>query len=138
MDFESMMTTPVIYQDIPSSFMMSPMPMMPMYGAYPYYGVSPMKPVLNNDKFEKLEEKNRETKHAIKNTAIIGSIATLALILLSKKFKAPNIKLPKLGPKIKAGLNTAKTKGLDLFDNLKQGTIKGWNKLKGLFKKTTS
>lgn len=97
-----------------------------------------MKPVLNNDKFEKLEEKNRETKNAIKNTAIIGSIATLALILLSKKFKAPNIKLPKLGPKIKAGLNKAKTKGLDLFDNLKQGTIKGWNKLKGLFKKTTS
>ena len=135
MDFENMMTTPVIYQDIPSSFMMSPMPIMPMYGAYPYYGVSPMKPVLNNDKFEKLEEKNKETKHTIRNTAIIGGILTLAAILLGKKFKAPKINLPKLGPKIKAGLNTAKTKGVNLFNNAKQGIIKGWNHLAGLFKK---
>ena len=56
MDFESMMTTPVIYQDIPSSFMMSPMPVMPMMPMYGY-GMSPMRPVLADDKFEKLQTK---------------------------------------------------------------------------------
>ena len=82
-----------------------------------------------------MEEKNKETKHTIRNTAIIGGILTLAAILLGKKFKAPKINLPKLGPKIKAGLNTAKTKGVNLFNNAKQGIIKGWNHLAGLFKK---
>ena len=137
MDFENMMTTPVIYQDIPSSFMMNPMPMMPMYGAYPYYGVSPMKPVLNNDKFQKIEEKNKETNHTIRNTAIIGGIATAALLLLSKKFKAPKINLPKLGPKIQAGWNHLKTAGTNCLAKVKQGATNGWNALKGLFNKGT-
>ena len=137
MDFENMMTTPVIYQDIPSSFMMNPMPMMPMYGAYPYYGVSPMKPVLNNDKFQKIEEKNKETKHTIRNTAIIGGIATAALLLLGKKFKAPGINFPKLGPKIQAGWNHIKTAGTNCFGAVKKVTVNGWNALKGLFKKGT-
>ena len=137
MDFENIMTTPVIYQDIPSSFMMNPMPMMPMYGAYPYYGVSPMKPVLNNDKFQKIEEKNKETKHTIRNTAIIGGIATAALLLLGKKFKAPGINFPKLNPKIQAGWNHIKTAGTNCFGAVRKCASNGWKALKGLFKKGT-
>ncbi len=135
MDFENMMITPVIYQDIPSSFMMNPMPMMPLYGAYPYYGITPMKPVLNNDKFEKIEEKNKETRHTLKKTAIIGGIATAALIFLSKKFKVPGITLPKLGPKIQSGLSSLKSNGQKLYNSAKNGIINGFNKLKGIFKK---
>ncbi len=135
MDFENMMTTPVIYQDIPSSFMMNPMPIMPMYGAYPSYGIAPMRPVLPNDKFEKLEEKNKETKRAIRNTAIIGTLATIALIFLGKKIKAPNISLPKLGPRIQSGWNTIKTTGGNLFKNAKNVAVNGWNNLMNLFKK---
>lgn len=135
MDFENMMTTPVIYQDIPSSFMMSPMPIMPMYGAYPYYGVAPMKPVLNNDKFQKLEEKNRETNHTIRNTAIIGGIITAVLLLLGKKFKAPNINFPKLGPAIQTGWNNTKAAGTNCFNAIKNYAVKGWDALKSLFKK---
>lgn len=135
MDFENMMITPVIYQDIPSSFMMNPMPMMPLYGAYPYYGITPMKPVLNNDKFEKIEEKNKETRNTLRNTAIIGGIATAALIFLSKKFKVPGINLPKLGSKIQSGLSSLKSNGQKLYNSAKNGIINGFNKLKGIFKK---
>ncbi len=130
MDFENMMITPVMYQDIPSSFMMQPM--MPMYGGmyggmYPAYGVGTLRPALPNDKFQKLENKNKEGRNAIKKTAIALAILTAAGLFLTKKFPAKSAKLYKAcGAKIKSGWNASK--------NI---VSKGWNKLTGVFKKKT-
>ncbi len=126
MDFESMLTTPLVYQDVPSGFMMNPI--MPMYGSgiYPYYGLAPMKPVLNKDKFEKLREKQNEAKHTVRNTLIIGGLTTLALVILGKKFKAPSIKFSN----IKNFLTRVKTTGADFCSNLKQKFLNNLNKFK--------
>lgn len=131
MDFENMMVTPVMYQDIPSSFMMQPM-MLPMYGGmYPSYGVGQLQPALPNDKFQKLETKNQESKQAIKKTAITLALLTAAGIFISKKFK-PDVKLfAGTRAKISSGFKSAKT-------GITNGVKAGWNKFTGLFKKKTT
>lgn len=135
MDFENMMVTPTIYQDIPTSFMMNPMPMMPMCGMYPAYGVGTMRPVLNNDKFQKLEEKENETKHTLGKTGIIAAALITAAILFGKKFKAPSIQLFKnIGTKVKSGYSTAKTSVSNSLNKAKNATINLWNKVSARFK----
>lgn len=128
MDFENMMITPVMYQDIPSSFMMQPM--MPMYGGMyggTAYGVGKLQPALPNDKFQKLENKNKEGRNAIKKTAIALALLTAAAIFLTKTFPAKSEKIYKAcGTKIKNGWNAGK--------NI---VSQGWNKLTGVFKKKT-
>ncbi len=136
MDFENMMVTPTIYQDIPTSFMMNPMPMMPMCGMYPAYGVGTMRPVLNNDKFQKLEEKESETKHTLGKTGIIAAALITAAVLFSKKFKAPSIQFFKnLGTKVKSGYGTAKAGISTGLDKVKNVAVNLWNKVKTVFKK---
>lgn len=140
MDFENMMVTPAIYQDIPTSFMMNPMPMMPMYGMYPgmypTYGVGPMRPALSNDKFQKLEDKEKETKHTLRNTGIIAAALITAAVLFSKKFKAPSIQFFKnLGTKIKSGYAAAKAGAAGGLSKVKNGAVNLWNKFTSLFKK---
>ncbi len=141
MDFENMMVTPAIYQDIPTSFMMNPMPMMPMCGmypgmCYPSYGVGAMRPVLSNDKFQKLEEKENETKHTLRNTGLIGAALIAAAVIFGKKFKAPSIQFFKnIGSKIKTGCNTAKTGLSKCLTGAKNIAVNGWNKLISLVKK---
>ncbi len=94
MDFESMMYTPAVYRDIPSSFMynsmMPIMPMMPAYGMMPC-AYSPLAQ-LPNDKFVKLQEKEKETKNTVFNTlAGLGVFLISGLLLgkLSKKIGIP-------------------------------------------------
>lgn len=111
-----MMITPAIYRDIPSSFMMNPMPMMPMmpmYGMYPSYGIAPMRPMLPNDKFEKLQSKKRETK----GTVIATTIALAALTAVGLHFgKKYNIKMP---DSIKTKFTSLKTKFGEICTKLK-------------------
>lgn len=140
MDFENMMVTPAIYQDIPTSFMMNPMPMMPMYGMYPgmypTYGVGAMRPALSNDKFQKLEDKEKETKHTLGKTGIIAAALITAAVLFSKKFKAPSIQFFKnLGTKVKSGYGTAKAGISTGLNKVKNVAVNLWNKVKTVFKK---
>ena len=118
---ENMMITPAIYQDIPSSFMMSPMPVMPMMPMYGY-GMSPMRPVLADDKFEKLQTKKEETKKTAKTTAIVLGALAIGGWILSKrvKLKTPQF-LTNLKPKLQNGYQQVKTAvpgGLDKIKNL--------------------
>lgn len=129
MDFENMMMTPVMYQDIGSSFMMRPMPgfmMMPPMMGYPSYGVSPMRPVLNDDKFERIQKKDKESKNTMIKTGIGLAVMTAAAWILHKRFKIP--------PKAVTGTATgAKT---SVFSKLGTKIKSGFNKFKNLFKKT--
>lgn len=127
MDFENMMITPAIYQDIPSSFMMNPMmmPMMPMYGMYPSYGITTMRPALPNDKFEKLQAKKRETQKTAKNTSLILGALAVGGWILSKRVK---IKNPQLAAKVNEHIKTGYSKTKNFFAT-------GFNKVKNLFKK---
>lgn len=139
MDFENIMATPVIYRDIASNFMMNPMPMMPMmpmYGVYPQYGVGTMPPALNNDKYEKINEKDNESKHTLRNTVIIGALLTGAALLFGKFFKAPKINLFRnLKPKLHNGVKSAKNLVLNGLQHIKNKTVALGNKLKQIIKK---
>ncbi len=139
MDFENMMATPVMYRDIASSFMMNPMPIMPMYGMTPYYGVTPMQPALSNDKFEKINDKEKETKHSLINALLIGGIITTAAVIFGKIFKVPKLKMPNfitnLKPKLKNSLIAAKNTISNGLTSAKNGIKNGWNKLKARIKK---
>lgn len=139
MDLDNMMITPAMYQDIPSSFMMQPMPMMGMYGTMmPSYGVSPMQPQLAGDKFEKLQEKDKETKHTMRNTGIALAGLTVAGLIFGKKLKIKNPELfKKIGDKFKTGYTKTKDYGVKAYNWTKNTAKAGWDKLTGLFKKKT-
>lgn len=142
MDLDNMMITPAMYQDIPSSFMMQPMPMMGMYGTmmpYPTYGVSPMQPQLANDKFERIQAKDNETKHTMRNTGIALAALTAAGFIFSKKLKIKNPELfKKIGTAFKSGYDKTKDFANKVYDWTKNIAKTSWNKLTGLFKKTTT
>jgi len=89
--YENMMS-PVMYQDIGTSFAMQPMPMMGMPGMmpgmmYPGYGVGTLRPALSEDKFQKFEEKKQGDKNLAKNLALIVGGTLLAMCCLSKAKK---------------------------------------------------
>ncbi len=128
MDFDNFMVTPAIYQDIPSSYGMTP---MPMYGGcmYPTYGISGLKQVPANDKFEKFQAKDKETSSSMKKAGIAVAVLGTAgwLFALKKgKLKTPNF-IKNAGTSIKNGCN-----------KVKDFVIDGFNKFTNLFKKKTT
>lgn len=129
MNFDNFMVTPAIYQDIPSSYGMTPMPMCgyPMCG-YPTYGISGLKQVPANDKFEKIQAKDKETGSSMKKAGIAVAILATAgwLFALKKgKIKTPAF-LKNTGTHIKNGWNAVKNFAVNSF-----------NKVANLFKKNT-
>ena len=95
MSFDNLMA-PVMYQDIGSSFMMQPMPMMApgFYGGmtpglmYPGYGTGGLRPALSEDKFEKLEKRDQKDKSLLKKVCKFVGYTALALLglKLGKKY----------------------------------------------------
>lgn len=89
MEFDNMMT-PVIYQDIPSSYGMMGMPMMGMYGGmmpgmmYPNFGINGLRPALSEDKFQKFEAKEKEDTQNFKKVALGVGGALLGIFAISK------------------------------------------------------
>lgn len=135
MNFEDMMVTPVMYQDIPSSFMMQPMPMMMpgmMAGMYPMYGIGPMQPVLNDDKFERLEKKEAESKNSAAKAGIaLATLTALGLFVFKGKVK------PKVKP-ITKGKFISKAKIMPRLRLAKQKIKAFGRKIKGFFTKKTT
>lgn len=139
MDLDNMMITPVMYQDIPSSFMMRPMPMMGMYGGMmPTYGVAPMQPKHADDTFEKIQAKDKETKHTMRNAGIALTVLTAIGLLFGKKL---NIKTPALFSRIRNAFSTGYTSAKSGAKTAYNWTLNqcraGWNWVSGLFKKST-
>lgn len=135
MDFENMMMTPVMYQDIGSSFMMRPMPgfmMMPPMMGYPSYGVAPMRPMLNDDKFERIQQKDKESKNTMIKTGIGLAVMTAAAWILHKRFKIPPKAVTGTATGAAAATTGAKT---SVFSKLGTKIKSGFNKIKNLFKK---
>lgn len=149
MDFENMMFTPVMYQDIPSSFMMQPMPMMnPFAGPmmYPTYGVGTMQP-LKDDKFERLQQKDNETKQTMLKAGLtlagivaIGMLcksagAKKAATSLNTYFSSLGLKFKTAFPKTASAASNVKATASAYAGKAKAAISGAWSSFKALFKK---
>ena len=131
MDFENLMITPPMHRDIGSTFLPYSMPMMgvgmPMYPTYGINAGPQLKPIAN-DKYEKIQQKQKETTNSMKTAfAVLGSILGLCLLIGSKgkiKTRLSNINLfkniskNKTFRKAKIGLYRTKKTIKNLFSNI--------------------
>ena len=110
MDFENLMITPPMHRDIGSTFLPYSMPMMgvgmPMYPTYGINAGPQLKPIAN-DKYEKIQQKQKETTNSMKTAfAVLGSILGLCLLIGSKG-------------KIKTKIGNGKILKSPIFTNIK-------------------